>query len=68
MMGELTVAQEALFYTFSLERHVPADHLLRSIDRFCRSVGHSRASAPLPPDCGEKACRPRCPARERRVG
>lgn len=25
--------QEALFYEFSLERHVPADHLLRSIDR-----------------------------------
>jgi transposase len=24
----------ALFYEFSLERHVPADHLLRSIDRF----------------------------------
>ncbi len=34
MMGERTVAQEALFYEFSLERHVPADHLLRSIDRF----------------------------------
>lgn len=34
MMGERTVAQEALFYTFSLERHVPAEHLLRSIDRF----------------------------------
>lgn len=34
MMGERTVAQEALFYKFSLERHVPADHLLRSIDRF----------------------------------
>jgi hypothetical protein len=33
-MGERTVAQEALFYSFSLERHVPADHLLRSIDRF----------------------------------
>lgn len=31
MMGERTVAQEALFYSFSLERHVPADHLLRSI-------------------------------------
>jgi len=28
------VAQEALFYEFSLERQVPADHLLRSIDRF----------------------------------
>src|SRR5881396_2562777 len=34
MMGERTVAQEQLFYGFSLERHVPADHLLRSIDRF----------------------------------
>lgn len=33
-MGERTVAQEALFYSFNLERHVPADHLLRSIDRF----------------------------------
>ena len=31
MMGERTVAQEALFYSFSLERHVPADHMLRSI-------------------------------------
>ena len=34
MMGERTVAQDALFYSFSLDRHVPADHLLRSIDRF----------------------------------
>lgn len=34
MMGERTVAQEQLFYEFSLERHVPTDHLLRSIDRF----------------------------------
>ena len=34
MMGERTVAQEALFYSFNLDRHVPADHLLRSIDWF----------------------------------
>ncbi len=34
MMGERRVDQEALFYEFSLERHVPADHLLRAIDRF----------------------------------
>ena len=27
------LAQGALFYEFSLERHVPEDHLLRSIDR-----------------------------------
>src|SRR5215216_7206972 len=33
MMGERRVTQEALFYEFSLERHVPADHLLRAIDR-----------------------------------
>ena len=32
MMSERTVAQEALFYEFSLERPVPADHLLSSID------------------------------------
>lgn len=34
MMGERQVMQGALFYEFSLETHVPADHLLRSIDRF----------------------------------
>jgi transposase len=34
MMGERVVMQEALFYGFSLERHVPDNHLLRKIDRF----------------------------------
>ncbi|MFC7556909.1 hypothetical protein ACFQU7_38925 [Pseudoroseomonas wenyumeiae] len=34
MMGEQQVRQEALFYGFSLEDHVPSDHLLRSVDRF----------------------------------
>src|SRR5215471_2935429 len=34
MMGERRVDQGALFYEFSLERHVPADHLMRAIDRF----------------------------------
>jgi len=34
MMGERQVEQSSLFYEFSLERHVPADHLVRSIDRF----------------------------------
>ena len=33
-MGERRVMQEALFYGFSLERHVPEGHLLREIDRF----------------------------------
>ena len=34
MMGPRQEAQPALFYEFSLEDHVPPDHLLRSIDRF----------------------------------
>jgi transposase len=34
MMGERRVIQEALFYGFSLERHVPDNHLLRKIARF----------------------------------
>ena len=34
MMGHRRVEQAALFYEFSLEKHVPPDHLLRSIDRF----------------------------------
>lgn len=34
MMGQQGGNQERLFYSFSLEDHVPVDHLLRSIDRF----------------------------------
>jgi transposase len=34
MMGYRQVEHAALFYGFSLEKHGPPDHLLRSIDRF----------------------------------
>ena len=34
MMGSRRVEQSELFYDFSFDRHVPGDHLLRSIDRF----------------------------------
>ena len=34
MMGPRQDAQAVLFYDFSLEDHIPQDHLLRSIDRF----------------------------------
>ena len=34
MMGPRQMAQGALVYDFSIEDHVPADHLLRQIDRF----------------------------------
>ena len=34
MMGERQVDQDALFYEFSFEQHVPLDHMLRAIERF----------------------------------
>jgi len=46
MMGERTVMQEALFYGFSLERHVPNDHMLRKIDRFVDLSGVRNHLAP----------------------
>ena len=39
MMGERTVMQEELFYSFRIEDHVPQDHLLRSVDRFVDLTG-----------------------------
>jgi hypothetical protein len=47
MLGERPVQQDALFYEFSLERHVPAEHLLRSIDRFSTRRDTARAGAVL---------------------
>jgi transposase len=34
MMGQHSGKQDRLFYSFNLDEHVPADHLLRSIDRY----------------------------------
>lgn len=33
MMGQLPANQQVLFYDFSLEQHIPSDHLLRQIDQ-----------------------------------
>lgn len=41
-MRERTTAQTALFYEFSLEQRVPANLLLRAIDRFVDLSGTSR--------------------------
>ena len=46
MMGPRQVAQGALFYEFSIEDHVPADHLLRRIDRFVDLSGVREEMAP----------------------
>jgi transposase len=37
----------ALFYEFSLEKHVPVDHMLRSIDRFVGLGAARRHLAPF---------------------
>ena len=47
MMGERQVRQDALFYEFSLERHVPETHLLRSVDRFVELDDLRRQLAPF---------------------
>jgi transposase len=47
MMGHQQFEQAVLFYEFSLERHVPADHLLRSIDRFVALGDLRRELAPF---------------------
>jgi transposase len=46
MMGERAIRQEALFFCFNLDEHVPADHLLRSIDRFVELSDIRRQLAP----------------------
>jgi hypothetical protein len=49
MMGERRVRQEALFYEFSLEQHVPEKHLLRySVIIFVSDAGGVGTSALSP--------------------
>src|SRR5258705_11148315 len=57
MMGEAR-AQEALSYEFSLERHVPADHLLRSIDRFVDLSGIRKHLRPFYSEVGRPSIDP----------
>ncbi len=68
MMGERTVMQEALFYGFSLERHVPADHLLRSIDRFVDLSGLREQLRPFYSETGRPSIDPELMIRMLLVG
>jgi len=58
MMGERRIGQEALFYEFSLERHVPERHLLRSIDRFVELDGLRRELTPFYSELGRPSIDP----------
>jgi transposase len=58
MMGHRQVEQAALFYEFSLERHIPANHLLRSIDRFVELEDLRRELAPFYSNIGRPSIDP----------
>src|SRR5271170_128716 len=58
MMGERRSGQDALFYEFSLERHVPAEHLLRSVDRFVELDGVRCELAPFYSEVGRPSIDP----------
>src|SRR5215211_3271813 len=65
MMGERTTEQPALFYGFSLERHVPADHLFRSIDRFVDFTGIREHLRPYYSETGRPSIDPELIIRHR---
>jgi transposase len=58
MMGERRSGQEALFYEFSLERHVPETHLLRAIDRFVELGRLRQELAPFYSEIGRPSIDP----------
>jgi transposase len=68
MMGPRQVAQGSLFYEFSLEDHVPPDHLLRSIDRFVNLGDMRRHLAPFYSSTGRPSIDPELMIRMLLVG
>jgi transposase len=68
MMGPRQVDQAALFYEFSLERHVPTTHLLRSIDRFVDLSGVRSHVAPFYSSTGRPSIDPELLVRMLLVG
>jgi transposase len=58
MMGHRQVEQAALFYEFSLDKHIPADHLLRAIDRFAELGDVRRELAPFYSSTGRPSVDP----------
>jgi transposase len=58
MMGPKQVAQGSLFYGFSIEDHVPKDHLLRRMDRFVDLSDIRRMLAPYYSSTGRPSIDP----------
>ena len=68
MMGERQVDQAKLFYEFSLDRHVPQDHLLRAVDRFVDLEGVRAHLAPFYSPIGRPSIDPELMIRMLLVG
>ena len=68
MMGPRQEAQVALFYEFSIEDHVPQDHLLRAIDRFVDLSGIRQHLAPFYSSTGRPSVDPELMIRMLLVG
>src|SRR5579871_549691 len=68
MMGHQLGEQAALFYEFSLERYVPSNHLLRSIDRFVELDGLRRELSPFYSTIGRPSIAPELMIRMLLVG
>jgi transposase len=56
--GASAIRQAALFYEFSLEKHIPADHLLRLIDKFVDLQEIRRDLAPFYSSIGRPSIDP----------
>src|SRR6202165_1674753 len=68
MMGQRTDGQEHFFYAFNLDDHVPADHLLRGIDRFLNLGELRRHLAPFYSHTGRPSIDPELMVRMLIVG
>ena len=68
MMGPRQVEQGVLFYNFSLDAHVPGDHLLRSIGRFVDLSKLRRELAPFYSTLGRPSIDPELMVRMLIVG
>lgn len=68
MMGSRQEAQGALFYEFSIEAHVPPDHMLRSVDRFVDLNGIRQHLTPFYSSTGRPSVDPELMIRMLLVG
>ena len=68
MMGEHSGNQDRLFYSFNLDEHVPADHLLRGIDRFLDLADLREHLAPFYSHTGRPSVDPELTVRMLLVG